>query len=155
MALQAEKEKSRGKTQLIAFRVPGFEAGLVARPRDGVRGAGDAYIQGRVRRGEQEGRFDDIAGHGFMIVGRNGDPAAALSPRDREYWSSLGGRIVLLGNGDGEIVDLDGQYTGLMNAYGCDVILKRPDYTIFGACRTARELPALLADLREQLTGVR
>jgi len=154
MALQAEKEKSRGKTQLIAFRVPGFEAGLVARPRDGVRGAGDAYIQGRVRRDGHDGRFDDIAGHGFMIVGRNGDPATALSLRDREYWSSLGGRIVRLGNGDGEIVDLDGQYTGLMDAYGCDVILKRPDYTIFGACPTARELPALLADLREQLTGV-
>jgi hypothetical protein len=38
-----------------------------------------------------------------------------------------------------------------MNAYGCDVIVKRPDHYIFGACRTARELPPLLAELRRQL----
>ena len=39
----------------------------------------------------------------------------------------------------------------LMDEYGCDVIVKRPDYYIFGACRSAHELPALFADLREQL----
>ena len=127
----------------------------MARARDGVRGAGDAYIQGRVRRGEREGRFDDLAGRGFMIIGRNGDPAAALSSVDRDYWASLGGSVVRIGGaGAAEpdaLIDADGQYTRLMDEYGCDVIVKRPDYYIFGACRSARELPALIADLREQL----
>jgi 2-polyprenyl-6-methoxyphenol hydroxylase-like FAD-dependent oxidoreductase len=160
MALQAEKDRARGQKQLIAFRVPGFEAGFVARSRDGVRGAGDAHIQGRVRRGEREGRFDDLAGRGFMIIGRNGNPAAALSPDDLGYWASLGGSIVRIdGAGASEpdaLVDADGQCGRLMDEYGCDVIVKRPDFYIFGACPTARELPALIADLREQLlTGTR
>ena len=153
MALQAEKQRSSGQKQLIAFRVPGFGAGFVARARDGVRGAGDAHIQGRVRRGDCEGRFDDMAGRGFMIIGRNGDPAAALSPGDRDYWASLGGSIVQIGDtaGPDVLADADGQCNRLMDEYGCDVIVKRPDHYIFGACPSARELPALIADLREQL----
>jgi hypothetical protein len=140
--------------------VPGFAAGFVARAHDGVRGAGDAHIQGRVRRGEREGRFDDLAGRGFMIIGRNGDPAAALSPGDRAFWASLGGSIVRIGGASTDglevLIDADGQYSRLMDEYGCDVVVKRPDFYIFGACPTARELPALIADLREQLrTGVR
>jgi len=154
MALQTEKERSGGNKQLIAFRVPGFEAGFVARPRDGVRGAGDAFVQGRVRRSGTDGRFDDVAGRGFMIVARNGDPQAALSRGDRDYWSSLGGRFTRIGGeGPDAIVDSEGQYTGLMDEYGCDVIVKRPDFYIFGACPTLRELPALLADMRNQITA--
>jgi hypothetical protein len=152
MALQSQKERSSGQKQLIAFRVPGFDAGFVARAREGVRGAGDAHIQGRVRRGGREGRFDDLAGRGFVIMGRNGDPAAALAPGDREYWASLGGSIVTLGaDGPNALIDAEGQYGRLMDEYGCDVIVKRPDYYVFGACPSARELPALIADLREQL----
>jgi hypothetical protein len=105
-------------------------------------------VQGKVRSNGAEGRFDDVAGHGFMIIARGDDPAAALSQADRDYWASLGGRVVRLGGG---IADSGGQYGQLMDEYGCDVILKRPDYYIFGACPTARELPALLAELRGQL----
>jgi hypothetical protein len=151
MALQAEKQKANGKKQLIAFRVPGFEKGFVARPHEGVRGAGDAFLQGRVRRGDREGKFDDVVGRNFTIVGRNGDPAAALSAGDRDFWASLGGNIVRVGNEAGAVADVDGQCSRLMDEYGCDVIIKRPDFYIFGACRSAKELPALIADLREQL----
>ena len=57
--------------QLIAFRVPGFTAGFIA--RNGARGAGDALgARARARATASEGRFDDIAGHGFMIVTRGG-----------------------------------------------------------------------------------
>jgi len=50
MALQAEKQRTRGEKRLIAFRVPGFDAGFIARARQHVRGAGDALVQARVRR---------------------------------------------------------------------------------------------------------
>ena len=152
MALQAAKERARGETQLIAFRVPGFTAGLIA--RNGARGAGDALAQGRVRRNGSEGRFDDIAGHGAMILTRGADAAAALPASDRDFWQSLGGRFVQLAereNGADAIVDSGGQYGRLMDEYGCDVIVKRPDYYIFGACPSLRELPGLLSDLRSQL----
>lgn len=151
MAMQAEKQRSGPKTQLIAFRVPGFTAGFIARPGDSVRGAGDALPQARVRRGGHEGRFDDIVGGGPLILGRNGDPAAALSEADRTFWRSLGGQIVQLGDGENRMIDAEGRYGKLMDEYDCDVIVKRPDYTIFGACPTARELPALIGGMRGQL----
>jgi 2-polyprenyl-6-methoxyphenol hydroxylase-like FAD-dependent oxidoreductase len=152
MALQAEKERNRGKRQLIAFRVPGFTAGFIA--RNGARAAGDAFVQGRVSRDGKEGRFDDIVGRGFMIIARNGNAASALSPQQREHWRALGGRFVRLAdkeNGADTVVDSGGQYRRLMDEYGCDVIVKRPDYYIFGACPSLRDLPMLLADLRGQL----
>jgi hypothetical protein len=151
MAMQAEKQRSGPKTQLIAFRVPGFSAGFIARAGGRVRGAGDALLQARVQRNGPEGRFDDLVGNGLMILGRNGDPAAALSEADRATWRSLGGRIVEFGDKEGQVVDAEGRYGRLMDEYGCDVIVKRPDFAIFGACPTARELPALIADMREQL----
>ena len=145
-AMQAAKSNQQLGEKLIAFRVPGFEAGCIAA---GTPGAGDAFPQARVS-GEDEGRFDDIAGRGFLIVARGADPMAALSEEDRTFWRSLGGKTVTIG-GERGLADIEGHYGEVMNAYGCDVIVKRPDHYIFGACRTARELPPLLAELRRQL----
>ena len=146
-AMQAAKAHTSGEKQLIAFRVPGFTAGLVA--RGGVPAAGDAFPQARVR-GAREGLFDDVAGRGFIILARGADPAAALTPEDMAFWRSLGGRIVRL-DAPGGVADAEGHYNKVMDAYGCDVIVARPDYYIFGACRSAGDLPALIADLRDQL----
>jgi 2-polyprenyl-6-methoxyphenol hydroxylase-like FAD-dependent oxidoreductase len=151
MALQTANEKAEGQKQLIAFRVPGFEAGFVA--RRGTPAAGDAFPQARVK-GEREGRFDDVAGRGFMIIARNGDPTDALSAEDKALWQRLGGKILRLGEA-GEIQDLEGHYGKLLDEYRCDVLLKRPDYYLFGAGRTVGDLPALMADLRDQLAGAR
>jgi len=153
LALQAANDSSPGQKQLIAFRVPGFEKGFVARGADApVNGAGDGFVQGRVRAGRREGRFDDIAGRGFMIVARNGNPESALSRDDLDFWRKLGGSIVQIGDGPGAFADFEGRYTHLMDQYGCDVVVKRPDYYIFGACPAVRDLPALIAEMRGQLT---
>ena len=147
--MQAELAKTKGQKALIAFREPGLTHGFVAR-REGARGAGDAFPQAKVGRNGAAGRFDDIAGRGFMIFARGGD--VTLSPADRAFWQSLGGSIVRLGTGGEAIEDREGIYTRLMDEYGCDVLVKRPDHYLFGACRMA-ELPAMLADLRAQLTA--
>jgi hypothetical protein len=128
--------------------VPGYEAGFIA--RDAVA-AGGAFGQARVRLNGVEGPFDDVVGRGFLILARNGDPEAALSPDDVAFWRSLGGGFASLG--EGAIEDTEGYYTGLMDEYGCDVIVKRPDFYIFGAAPTLDALPALIADLRSQLSG--
>jgi 2-polyprenyl-6-methoxyphenol hydroxylase-like FAD-dependent oxidoreductase len=149
--MQADLVKAKGQKALIAFRVPGFTEGVIASPRPGVRGAGDVFPQGRVKCARGEGPFDDIAGRGFLIVSRNGDPAAALPAEDRAFWDRLGGGFVRIGAQPGGLTDLEGRYTQLMDEYGCDVIVKRPDYYIFGACPGLADLPALMADLRMQL----
>jgi hypothetical protein len=148
-AMHAELAKAKGQKALIAFRVPGLTHGFVAR-REGARGAGDAFPQAKVGRDGAAGRFDDVAGRGFMIFAREGD--VTLSPADRAFWQSLGGSIVRLGTGGDAVEDSEGIYTRLMDEYGCDVLVKRPDHYLFGACRMA-ELPAMLADLRAQLTA--
>lgn len=150
LAMQAELERANGQKALIAFRVVGFSEGLVAQSSDKVRAAGDVFPQARVRNGK-EGHFDDIAGGGFLILARNADPSSALSPEDMAFWRSIGGNIVRFGNGG--LTDAEGRYTQLMDEYGCDVIVKRADYYIFGACPTVKDLPPLIADLRSQLAG--
>jgi 2-polyprenyl-6-methoxyphenol hydroxylase-like FAD-dependent oxidoreductase len=149
-ALQAAYDAASGQKQLIAFRVPGFAHGFVARD---AKGAGDGFVQGRVRAGGREDLFDDVAGRGFVIVARNGDPSAVLPRADREFWRSLGGSFVRIGESPGGVADLEGRYTRLMDEYGCDVVLKRPDNYLFGACPTAADLPALVGDLRRQLAA--
>jgi hypothetical protein len=153
LAMQDELRKANGQKALIAFRVPGFPEGLVAHAAPGVKGAGDVFPQGEVRNGGIKGRFDDVAGRGFLLISRHDHPAAALSADDLAFWNAIGGRMVRFDGkpGNGGVVDLEGRYTRLMDEYGCDVILKRPDYYIFGACPGVKELPALMADLRAQL----
>jgi 2-polyprenyl-6-methoxyphenol hydroxylase-like FAD-dependent oxidoreductase len=146
LALQETREKSRGEKRLIAFRVPGLTGGFIA--RGGVPAAGDAFPQARVA-GGREGRFDDVAGRGFLILLRDGDPDRALSPPDAVFWHSIGGRVVSFGAGC--LVDSDGHYGKVMDEYGCDALVTRPDYHIFGAARSVGDLPALLLDLREQV----
>jgi 2-polyprenyl-6-methoxyphenol hydroxylase-like FAD-dependent oxidoreductase len=144
-AMQAAKANQKLAEQLIAFRVPGFANGFVA---SGTPGAGDAFPQAKLR-GEREGPFDDVAGRGFMIVARGGDPLAALSGGDRDFWKSLGGKVAKLGAGS--FADSEGRYGQLMDEYKSDIIVKRPDFYIFGTCRDAQGLPALLGELHRQL----
>jgi hypothetical protein len=144
-ALQAAKANNPLAEKLIAFRVPGFENGLVAR---GTQGAGDAFPQATIS-GAREGLFDDIAGRGFIILTRGADPMSALGAEDRALWNALGGTVVRLGAGG--FADVDGRYGQLMDEYDAEIIVKRPDFYIFGTAKNARELPALIGELRRQL----
>ena len=152
MALQAARLRGEVSAQLIAFRVPGFADGFIAR---GGRGAGEAFPQAIVRRDERIGLFDDVAGRGFMIVARAGDPEAALSPVDRQFWQGLGGEIVCFA-ADGDrnaLSDESGTYTNFMDRYDCDAILKRPDNHIFGTAHRLTDLPALIGELKGKLAA--
>jgi hypothetical protein len=146
LALSAQLQQN-GDRQLIGFRVPGYAAGFVA--HDAIA-SGAAFGQRRVRRYGVEAAFDDIAGHGFIILARNGDPEAVLTDDDRAFWRSLGGTYQRVGV---DFEDVEGYFTSLMDEYACDVIVKRPDFYMFGAAAKVDGLPALIADLRRQLTS--
>lgn len=154
-AMQTEQAHKRGEARLIAFRVPGVSAGFVA--RGGTPAAGDAFPQAVVRRGPREGRFDDIAGRGFLILARGGDPAPAISAQQRAFWHDIGGTTLRLAapgsdsTGEHVIVDVEGHYGRVMDEYGCNVIVKRPDYHMFGACPALSDLPAMISNLESEL----
>ena len=154
LAMQSEQAHKRGQARLIAFRVPGFTGGFVASA--GTPAAGDVFPQAKVRCGNSEGRFDDVAGRGFLLLVRGTEPPAALSAHDRATWEALGGRVLRLtaagaGGAGEDLVDVEGHYGRLMDEYGCDVLLKRPDYYLFGGCRAVADLPKLMAELRGKL----
>jgi 2-polyprenyl-6-methoxyphenol hydroxylase-like FAD-dependent oxidoreductase len=146
--LSAAAKATPAKKELIAFRVPGYEAGLIA---SAGPGAGDALGQGRVRLDGREGLLDDVAGYGFLILARGGDPLGALDADGRGFWNALGGRAYELGEGPGRLEDVEGYYGRLLDEYGCDVLLKRHDYYLFGTATDIAGLPALLAGLRRKL----
>jgi 2-polyprenyl-6-methoxyphenol hydroxylase-like FAD-dependent oxidoreductase len=109
LALHAEMQASPGTKQLIAFRVPGYEAGFVA---GGAIGAGDGIVQGRVRYDGKDGLFDDVVGRGPMILARNGDPAAELGADDLDFWRGQGGGIARIGD---DVEDVEGRYGALLD----------------------------------------
>lgn len=154
LARQAEQRSTAGQEELIAYRVPGYAAGAIA--RGGVPGAGDAFLQRRVRLDGRDGRFDDIAGRGFLVLARD-DPSPVLRPDDLAVLRAVGGRVLqVVPDGPapaegGRLVDLDGDYGRLFDAYACEALVKRPDHYLFGTARHLRDLPALLADLQGQL----
>ena len=98
-------------------------------------------VQGLVRLGGREGRFDDVVGKGFVLLTRR---AADLPPAQAEAFSSASGaRVVALD----ELEDLDGRLTAWLDEHGV------------GRCWSARRLrlrrrrgargpPALVDDLR-------
>lgn len=145
-AMQADMERGGADKKLIGFRVPGIDAGLIAGDRGG-QPVGQAEIATRNR----QGLFDDLVGHGFVIIARNGDVRAVLNDEDRAFWAELGGKIVHFGNPGRGLKDTAGYFTRLMDGLGCDVIIKRPDYYMFGIGDTIDDLPALIADLHDRL----
>jgi 2-polyprenyl-6-methoxyphenol hydroxylase-like FAD-dependent oxidoreductase len=152
---QAQKSSTK---QLVGYRIPGLDAGFIARDSAG-RGAGEVFVQGRVTDvSGYHGRFDDVMGRGYLIISRAGDPVAALSPEQRAHWRSLGGRILTFGNAssretDGHFTDDRGWYGKFMDEFGANVIVKRPDYHVFGMYQSVEHLPLALEEIRAQLEG--
>src|SRR5439155_22243556 len=58
---------------------------------DGDPLAGHLFLQGEVRRGNAAGRFDDVVGRGFALLGRSADPGSILPPDLAAFFASLDG----------------------------------------------------------------
>jgi 3-(3-hydroxy-phenyl)propionate hydroxylase len=136
--------------------IPLVDSGILHRGEDGqpAAPAGAISPQGRIRLGDDEGRFDDVVGWGFVLISRAGDPLAALSDSQRELLETLRCAAVAFGDGPGEASDLEGEYGPWLEGLGVEAVLIRPDFTVFGGVEEIDELPALVDDLRAQL-GVR
>lgn len=114
-----------------------------------LRGAPDKTAgllspHGRVRRAGVQGRFDDVAGAGFVLVSRS---EQALSG-----WRDAAGRlavkavvIVPAGAPPGAHgwEDLDDKFLPFMARHGIETMLVRPDFYLYGSVG-AGEDPALL-----------
>lgn len=122
--------------------LPPLQSGILAA---GSRLAGTLAVQGTVRMDGREGRFDDVVGRGFVVLTRR--PAALPAPQIR-FLKALGAHVVAL---DG-LEDLDGRLTAWLDEHGSEAVVIRPDFYVFGAVQTIDQLPALVDDLRSQLS---
>ncbi len=124
--------------------IPGITSGIIA-PDDPL--AGSLFIQGRVQLAEHVALFDDLVGAGWRLITLDPSVATGITDVEREWFSSLGGRIVALGD---DVDDVDGTYESWFQRHGVRTALQRPDFYLFGA---ADDASALLHSLRAFLTA--
>jgi 3-(3-hydroxy-phenyl)propionate hydroxylase len=118
----------------------------------GDRCAGQLFVQGRVRVGTREGRFDDVVGGGFQLVSPRGDPGARLDPDLAAWFASIGAGSAHVAPG-APIEDLTGRYARWFDQHGVAVALQRPDFAVFGAAESLDGASALVDTLRRALGG--
>ena len=125
------------------IRLPGLAAGLVAP-------GGGAYVpQGRIRRGDEEVRFDDVVGPGWCILAADPAPLADLGAR-RRAWERFGGHVAVLGM-PGGLEEAGSTYADWFAANDCTAVVIRPDWYAYGMARDASGLAALLDQLADTL----
>ncbi len=125
------------------LRYPDLVGGLLTQTPH----AGAFFPQGMVRIKTTEGRFDDVVGAGPVVLARSEVTLAELTPSQRAGWERAGGHVATL---DG-LVDVDGTYTAWFADHGCEAVVVRPDWYLYGTATDAHGLAALLADLRDAL----
>lgn len=131
---------------------PTLTAGVIATTDDGAPAgvAGTLAPQGRVRRGADEGLFDDVFGGGFALVTRS-DPAPLLTEDQRTFLYDVGVTIATTAPGTSASFDeRDDSYRSFFAEHGVDAFISRPDFHLFGAVPAGR-LGDLVDQLREKL----
>jgi 2-polyprenyl-6-methoxyphenol hydroxylase-like FAD-dependent oxidoreductase len=141
--------EARERTLPVEAALPPLGPGCFA-PGDPL--AGHLFVQDLVTLGAVTGRFDDVVGRGFALLGIGGDPAEALDGELAGWFRSVGGFCAQVGAG-APVEDIHGGYTRWFDEHGVRVALMRPDFALFGAARDLSGAGPLLRALREQLTG--
>ncbi|WP_322068431.1 bifunctional 3-(3-hydroxy-phenyl)propionate/3-hydroxycinnamic acid hydroxylase MhpA [Paraburkholderia bannensis] len=155
-AARDEAFRSGSMPPMPAF--PKIESGVVHYEADGslLASTGVPGPQSRVRRGDREGRLDEVVGHGFLLVAHE-DPLPFLDAGQRDFLAQLGCRVVVLSDDasvPGAVSELDSEMSGFMAQHGIAAYIGRPDFIIFGSVPNVGELPALVDDLRLKLHWV-
>jgi flavoprotein hydroxylase len=128
--------------------------GLIHRAAGGYTGAGDVIIAGRVEANGVTGRFDDLAGRGFVLLTTE-DLEHALTRTQRSFLAGLDARMARLlpvgpaATAPGEVRDVDGAYHAYLAGLGASTVLVRPDFHVFGTAGRGG-IPGLVDALREQ-----
>lgn len=139
---------------------PQLTDGLLHRNAQGALqgAAGQLAPHGTVRQGQRQGRFDDIAGLGFVLVTRNPAALAALGTAQHALLTALNARSCILvaaddaaAQADGALIDLDDKFLPFMQERGIDTMVVRPDFYLYGTATEANEVNALLDALAQDL----
>jgi len=116
-------------------------------------GAGELSTQGVVEVNGNCDRFDQAVGQGWMVVGLNADPAAALSAQQLEQLTLLDGMAVKIGSAGSECdaIDVDGTYSSWLNDLDANYFILRPDFYVAATAKTATDLSYRFEQVLEKL----
>lgn len=94
--------------------------------------AGELSVQGVVEAGGRQGRFDQVVGRGWVLIGYGVDPGEALSDGQRREWDRLGGLSVQVGPpGSGcPVVDVEGTFGLWLDRIDARFVMIRPDFYV-------------------------
>jgi 3-(3-hydroxy-phenyl)propionate hydroxylase len=146
-----------GSDKLAAFAFTGHGAPpvLAAEPviTTGVLRSSDGAPVGEV--GPQGmvdgGRFDDVAGRGFQLLGLGFHPDRHLERHHLQFLDAIGTARAGFGTQDGLMRDIEGTYERYFRDHGIAALLMRPDFVIYGVAHSADALPTLVDSLRSRL----
>ena len=118
--------------------------------QDGNAHGGRLSFQGFVEHQGQRGRFDDVVGRGWQLIGTSIDPAQHLDVENRRFLDSLGATIAHV-TPEGPIRDVDGAYAAWFERKGYGAVLVRPDFYQVGATSDPAQIDDLVRTVRAQL----
>ncbi|MFB9467813.1 bifunctional 3-(3-hydroxy-phenyl)propionate/3-hydroxycinnamic acid hydroxylase MhpA, partial [Streptomyces cinereospinus] len=132
-ARDAEMKKRARDPETATRKPPHPRLGEPSLTLPGEDAAGRLAPQGRIGVAGVEGLFDDlVAGGGWQLISRAGDPTEALSEEETSWFRRIGG-VAADVSGKGSVQDLDAAYARWFTEHGCEALLARPDFYVFAA----------------------
>lgn len=94
--------------------------------------AGELSVQGIVETNGKRDRFDQAVGQGWMLLGYDADPDAALTEAQRAQLTHLDGRCVTIcaPDGDCDVIDVEGTFKAWFDTIDAKYALIRPDFYV-------------------------
>ncbi len=104
--------------------------------------AGELSTQGVVQFNGVRGRFDQVVGQGWIVLGIGTDPASVLQEYQHAVLNRLGGRTVVVcdSGDDSEVVDVEGTYKNWMKQTDACFVILRPDFYVAATAKDAADL---------------
>ncbi len=132
------------------IRFPGIGPGIVS----ASPGGGELFVQGIVQSAGRTGRFDELFGYGWFLLGTTDGAlsAAAGTPVAARF----AGVLVLQaagapGHAQDAVVDVNGLYAAWFAEHGATAVVVRPDFRVFGTASSPEQLSELLDELDHAL----
>ena len=118
--------------------------------------AGLLCPQARISLDGREGWFDDVAGTGFVMIGLDDDPRAAMTASQTALLEQLDIKVAVIAREgvaprQGQAVEYDNRYRDFMVGLGIAVMLIRPDFYLYGGAPSTAEAGALAGRLAADL----
>ena len=115
--------------------------------------AGELSVQGVVSKCDQRGRFDDIVGRGWLVIGFGESPRQALKASQLDALNQLNAQFVTLGafGSACDVEDVNGTYAAWLESINARYLVIRPDFYVAASAWSADALQRQLDELLGQL----